>query len=868
MFPHARRYTIDLDATVTKESENQNTPPSSGVPNASKLSLFWLAQALLLLFVVLVTAREIIQVDPYFHLSAGAWILEHGFPETNVFLETQTEHPFIDHEWLYQIVLTLTHKVVGFSGLSIILLGVTGLLVYLLQRATPKQGLASLAATSLFVFCAYRRFILRPEMVAFLGIALHLFLLERGRLSRKALSRATIVILLLYQWLWVGSHGTFFLGPALTLCFLVDSGLREHQGLGKIAKKLGFRASTRGFRTLLGLFFGQLLLSVATPYGLDGALYPFSKLASSGVEAGRIAELQSPFRNLGALTLDAQAYVFTMALGLIFILTSFIRGKVRPAHFLAAMGLAVISFQFSRTLPFGAAGMSLVLVYGLRDLRRFARNKFLSVKNFDRIGTIALSLVLAWGAYASWTGALHRNGLFENRLGLGAAKFFQYQGAVKHWEKHPPKGAIFNGFGAGHYLLYARQGKSPKPFICGNTDLYSGEFYDRYWDVMSGRAPFDPYLQEYGVSDILIDHRTTPGPVQSLDRNPNWSPVYLDTQVVLFRRSQTKNTDSSAVKQLAEEFLEQGAEHPWLAVENEGKPYTQLHMAHFFSLWRDRAAQKASLALGESVHKKSPSWIPALFIHARAEQDSGRMEEAWQIYEQILEKSPADVQVRIAAANAALLARHPKEAIEHYLKARSTGQLIDASERGLSQAYLSEGKLVELRRLLADSSMTPEWQAYFQGRAAARENDLNRAFEFYEAALKARPQFIEVHYLMGELLYRSKKFRRGIRHFEEVIGLSPGDWEAWEYLGGSWYALKSYPRAVACWKKSWGIQIGRPRTAFNIADAYFRDGDYKNAVIWAQRTLERVPKAQAKSSFAEQARKIKSLSKQRLDREK
>ncbi|MDF1662382.1 MAG: tetratricopeptide repeat protein [Planctomycetota bacterium] len=868
MVAQPRRYTIGLDATVTKDAENQNTPNAPGVPKASRFSLFGLAQILLLIFVVLVTAREIIQVDPYFHLSAGAWILEHGFPETNVFLETQTEHPFIDHEWLYQIALVLGHKATGFTGLSILLMVATISIVLLLQQAAPRQGFSALAATSLFVFCAYRRFILRPEMVAFLGIALHLCVLERSRLSRRALSKGALAALLFYQWLWIGSHGTFFLGPALTLCFLVDSALREHNGLRKIAKKLRFRPSSRGFRVLLGLFIGQILLSVVTPYGLDGALYPFTKLASSGVEAERIAELQSPFRNLGALTLDARAYILTIAMGLIFLTMSFIRGRVRPAHLLVALGLGVISFQFSRTLPFGAAGMALVITYGLRDLRRYLDRTFLRAVTFDRVGFMVLSLVLSWAAYASWTGALHRNGLFENRLGLRAAKFFQYQGVIEYWEANPPEGNIFNGFGAGHYLLFARQGKTPKPFICANTDLYSGEFYDRYWDVMSGRTSFDPYLIEFGISDIFIDHRTTPGPIQRLDRNPNWRAVYIDTQGVLFRRSKANDSEPQAIAKLAKEFLEKGAEHPWLAVENEDKPYTQLHMAHFFSLWLDHDARKASLLLGESVHKKSPQWIPALFIHARAEQDSGRMKEAWEIYEQILEKSPADVQVRIAAANAALLARHPKEAIEHYLIARRSGQLIDASERGLCQAYLSDGKLVELRRLLADSAMTPEWQAYFQGRAAARENDLNRAFEFYEAALKARPQFIEVHYLMGELLYRSKKFRKGIVHFEEVIGLSPRDWEAWEYLGGSWYALKSYPPAITCWRRSWDIQPGRPRTAFNIGDAYFRAGDYKNAVVWSQRALERVPKEQANSTFAQQARKIKTLSQKRLERQK
>jgi tetratricopeptide (TPR) repeat protein len=847
-------------------SDSSNTSVSKTVPKKSSWPPLLLGVTLIL-FLVLVTAREIIQVDPYFHLSAGTWIFENGFPQTNVFLENHRDYSFVDHEWLYQIALTLCYRLGGFPFLSVAMILATFAIVALLALAVPGRRLAVWVAITLFVFCSYRRFILRPELVGFFGVSLHLFLLERSVLRRRVLAKSWLVMLLLYQWLWAGSHGTFILGPALTLCFLLESLLRSSKPLVQSLRRFGFRPRSRGAKRLLGLFVGEIVLSMATPYGLSGALYPFWKMLASGVEAGRIVELRAPFANLGALTWDVQAFVVTLGFGVFGAAFSQYRGRGRPAHWCLAFGLVISSVSFIRTLPLAAMGLMLLIIYGLRDFSKWVEGRWRRGRLLELVGLAFLLLLNLWGAYASFDGALHRNGLFENRLGLGAARFFQYRGAVDFWTRSPPKGKIFNGFGTGHYLLFARQGESPRPFICGNTDLYSRGFYDAYWAVMSGRQPFDPYFVKYQISDVLIDHRTTPGAVARLDRNPNWDAVYFDSQLVIFRRKKALN-GSDFVARRARELLSAGDEQSLLGGAEEGRPYRGLHWAHFFSLWNHKDTREVALRLGRLVHEKSPDWIPAIFIHARVEQEAGQRGKAFEIYQGLIKRSPSDVHLRLAAANAALLAGHSETAIEHYLVAKETGRLSAAVDRGLSQSYLTSGSLVDLRRYLSTTSMAAEWKAYFRGRAAARENDVERAFKYYEEALKARPRFTEVHYLLGELYYRNRQFLKGIRHFEEVIELSPKDWEAWEYLGGSWFAKKSFFKAARCWERSWTIRPDRSRTAFNIADAYFRGQDYKNALRWVGRVRSTLPATNPNGKMFRQLKKIERVSRARLREQK
>src|SRR5690606_5834222 len=64
--------------------------------------------------------REDVQPDLYFHLAAGRLLHEEGLPDRNVFLGLHRDHPFVDHEWLFQALAWPLHAAGGAPLLTLL----------------------------------------------------------------------------------------------------------------------------------------------------------------------------------------------------------------------------------------------------------------------------------------------------------------------------------------------------------------------------------------------------------------------------------------------------------------------------------------------------------------------------------------------------------------------------------------------------------------------------------------------------------------------------------------------------------------------------------------------------------------------------
>ena len=63
--------------------------------------------------------RQIVSPDIGFHLSSARWMLEHrAWPATDPFSFTVTGHPYIDMQWLFQLMLYGANRLGG-PGLMI-----------------------------------------------------------------------------------------------------------------------------------------------------------------------------------------------------------------------------------------------------------------------------------------------------------------------------------------------------------------------------------------------------------------------------------------------------------------------------------------------------------------------------------------------------------------------------------------------------------------------------------------------------------------------------------------------------------------------------------------------------------------------------
>src|SRR3990167_9596253 len=70
---------------------------------------------------ILFAIKSYFLLDPDFgwHIKMGEFILNSGIPLTDPFSYTMPSYPFVDHEWLTNILVFLGYKNIGWVGLGI-----------------------------------------------------------------------------------------------------------------------------------------------------------------------------------------------------------------------------------------------------------------------------------------------------------------------------------------------------------------------------------------------------------------------------------------------------------------------------------------------------------------------------------------------------------------------------------------------------------------------------------------------------------------------------------------------------------------------------------------------------------------------------
>jgi hypothetical protein len=204
------------------------------------------------------------ETDLFYNLRLGEIILAtRHIPRTNLLSFTHPDFPDPNLAWLFQIGLALVHRAAGIPGTVLfktaLVLGTFALLfrVALRRRAHPALAAASLA---LAAFAAEPRFVERPHLVTFLGIATLLLSLERAEAGRPRLLVAMVPLGLG----WANGNSCFFLAPAILLLYAAGAFADGRAASPGFARGAGF---ARAGRRALLVGGAMLPLLFATPCG-------------------------------------------------------------------------------------------------------------------------------------------------------------------------------------------------------------------------------------------------------------------------------------------------------------------------------------------------------------------------------------------------------------------------------------------------------------------------------------------------------------------------------------------------------------------------------------------------------------------------
>jgi tetratricopeptide (TPR) repeat protein len=486
------------------------------------------APALVAALVLAFALHRLDAFDVWFHLAAARLMLETGaWPAVNTLAFTAPDHPWVDIQWLFQLLLYGAFALGGAAGCTLLAAGLAlataGVLWGSARRELPPAAAACLLAVAVVV--ASPRLVPRPELVSFLLLAVYLRLLDAHPRCGRALW-----LLVPLQVLWTNAHGLFPIGVALVGCYWAAA------TLAFLPLPAGWRAASgldgRAWRRL-----GLVLLAVAAacllnPWGLDGARFPLellTKATGGSIFSLRIGELRPPLEGGGHL-LGWLWAALVAATALSF------AANVRRWHLgrlLAVAGLAALSARATRNTALFAWAAVPALAANAGALLAARDPRFSGRLRRGAASTVAVALALLVAVVAT----NHLSRLLDGRreLGLGVATARFPTEAVSFAEEVGIGGRPFNCLAVGGYLAW-RRFPAERVFIDGRLEAYPESVFRAYFRALDDPKVWGRIVELYRPDYVLLAHAwPNRRPLAAyLAAGHGWRIVYYDAYASLF----------------------------------------------------------------------------------------------------------------------------------------------------------------------------------------------------------------------------------------------------------------------------------------------------------------------------------------------
>ncbi len=487
--------------------------------------------------------HRIIDVDIWWHLKAGQLIAaSRAVPTLDPFSFPSAARPWIDLHWLYQLLVYAVYRGAGATGLLLLKgLVILSTFALLFRIALPRAGGVATLIPALLAALAFERYLPRPEIFSELLIALYLFIL----FSFKHRNSRLVYALPFLQVVWVNTEGLFILGVALVAAFAVGEKLA-----GTLPHPAGWReddvvTGTR-WRTLAGIAAACALACLANPYGIDGALFPFTLYTRLGrgteVFSATIAELSPPpFLRFSV----AHPPLFFYNLLAVVSALSFLANlrRLGVSRLLVYGGFLYLSVLARRNIPLFACVALPITALNLAEcwegvVARLGPAAAIRAERGRRVLAGALVVVLAALIWAVVTNRFAARVWPLAEFGGGFSPYLYPVKAVDFIERAGLSGNLFNNIGIGGYLCW-RGGPARKVFIDGRLEVHEREFYTDYIRVMHNPMYWDDLAVRYRIGYVVLQHtmEDTQLLISRLRREKDWVLVYVDDVSVVFARN-------------------------------------------------------------------------------------------------------------------------------------------------------------------------------------------------------------------------------------------------------------------------------------------------------------------------------------------
>jgi hypothetical protein len=443
--------------------------------------------------------------DLWGHLLFGRDMLATGtIPLVDTYAYTAAGQPWMNHEWLSQVLMAAVYGWAGSTGLLLAKFAVavsTLLLVLSAVRRRAASAHTRAVVGLLAVAVLARGFSLRPQVFTYFFVALILLLLAQYRRGRQRVLWFFPGIFLL----WANLHGGFVLGLGIV-------------GLFACADLAG--KSERSLHLWLVLI-ASALVTLLNPYGWRLFLFVWNELS----RAHPISEWQPA-------AFEGAQFAFFVMLGLFLATVAFVRDWRRDGwQAVLALGMGFLALRHQRHTPVFALCASTPLAAQLDSaVEWLGRRAAFSFSPFSRrlLGGAIIALA---AAQLVLTGLRWRTSGFQ--ITFDAREY--PTAAVRVLQRAGVRGNLAVPLDWGEYVLWFLAPHVKVSLDGRFATVFPERVVEDNFNFFSGAPGWQRLLDHYLTQAVLVPVGAR-CPVGTL---PDWQLAYRDGLAQLFVRSDT-----------------------------------------------------------------------------------------------------------------------------------------------------------------------------------------------------------------------------------------------------------------------------------------------------------------------------------------
>jgi hypothetical protein len=460
-----------------------------------------IAAALFIACLILPSAPD---VDVWGHTMFGGDIVKAGALPTRDHFSFTSDRPWINHEWLSEVLMYASYAGAGGIGLMALRLTLMALLFGLMWRTLRREGVTreiALVIVMVFAMLTYPRTLLvRPQLFSLVAFAALVAVLAQYDDRPRLRTLAPIPLIML---LWANSHGGFIVA-------LLPLGLWTVTIATSVTLPLRHRAIA------IATIAAAVAATLVNPYGVQ--LWEF--LASTvGLNRSDIGEWGS-MASVG--TALPTFWAVTTALAVIGM--KWHPGRLAWHRMALVALLAVASFRVSRLDAFYAIATVLCFGTGLAAFWTRPRRTMSSFRLSPAAAMIVLVLAMCGSAVLLVRATPAQDGCVDR------AWWLPEQSASAFVATNHLRGRMVVFFDWGEYVLW-QFGSSLKVSTDGRREtVYSDRHINGHLEIYRGSDEGVAYLRELNADYMWMPRNF---PIIARARKEGWTPIYEGTRSVI-----------------------------------------------------------------------------------------------------------------------------------------------------------------------------------------------------------------------------------------------------------------------------------------------------------------------------------------------